>query len=261
MRGRLKAGDLSRSSNIWLIFIGPWMLYVAFAIAQAGFDIRSIAVNLAWPFLFFYFVACLLKRVSTSSEPVIRQRDAWAVIAVLVAVDHLFKFAISHMIPLGESVPVVAKHLHLANVHNVHGSFWLAKLDTPRVVSPVLVFSVLSIALAPLVFRFYSARHRKSFWSVLAYCCFMAGTASAAIDLGVRGFTVDYLELPRLFVADLKDLYLDLFVSAFFVEVLSNPRISIRWLGWRAEFRELPSLTIEIVKFAVGEMRRLGRNV
>jgi lipoprotein signal peptidase len=237
------------------------MLYVAFAIAQARFDIRSIAVNLAWPFLFFYFVACLLKRVSTSSEPVIQQRDAWVVIAVLVGVDHLFKFAFSHMIPLGGSVPVVANHLHLANVHNVHGSFWLAKLSASRLVAPVLVISVLSVALAPLLLRFYSARHRKSFWSVLAYCCFMAGAASAAIDLGARGFTVDYLELPGLFVADLKDIYLNLFVSAFFVEVLSNPRISMRWLGWRAELREFPCLATEIVKFAVGEIRRLGRNV
>lgn len=261
MRNRLNACDLFRPPNISLIFIGPWMLYVAFAVAQAKFDIRLIAANLAWPFLFFYLLACLLKRFGASSETAFRQRDAWVVIAVLVAVDHLCKFAISHIIPLGSSVPIVAKHLHLANVQNAHGSFWLEKLGAPRVIMPVLVLSVLSNATAPLLFRFYSARHRKSFWSVLAYCCFMAGTASAAIDLGVRGFTVDYLELPRLFVADLKDIYLVLCVSASFVEVLSNPRISMRWLGWRAELRESLRLAIEVAKFAVGEMRRFGRNV
>lgn len=243
-----------------MIFIAPWMLYVAFAIAQARFDIGPIAVNLAWPILLFYLVACLLKRASTLSEPAMRHRDIWVVIAVLVAVDHLFKFAFSHMIPLGRSIPVFADHLHFANVHNVHGSFWLAKMGAPRVVAPALVFTVLSTVLAPLIFQFYSVRHRKSFWSVLAFCCFMAGAASAAMDLGARGLTIDYLELPGLFVADLKDIYLSLFVSTFFVEILSNPRISLRWLGWRRELRELPRLANEIARFGAGEIRRRGRN-
>ena len=76
------------------------------------------------------------------------------------------------------------------------------------------------------------------------------------MDLGARGYIVDYLYLPGLFAADLKDVYLTVFASALIVEALSNPRISVRWLGWREEARELPRLVVEFTRFAVGEIRQ-----
>lgn len=247
-------------ATIRLAFAGPWVLCVAVAILRARFDIRPIAANLLWPFLFFYSLAWLLERASRSSRQLTRDRDIWLVVGFLVAVDHSCKLACSQLIPSGESVPVVANRLHLANLHNVHGN-WLSSVSgTAPVVVQTLVISILFVTLAPLFYRFYSARHRKSFWSALAYGCLVAGTASAAVDLGVRGYIVDYLYLPGLFAADLKDVYLTVFASALIVEALSNPRISVRWLGWREEARELPRLVIEFTRFAVGEIRRIGRS-
>ena len=185
----------------------------------------------------------------------------WLGIGLLVAADHLLKYSFSHLIPLGESVPIVAGRLHFANIHNLHGNWVASVRNAPHEVVQTFVRSILFVALAPLLYRFYSERHRKSFWSVLAYVCGMAGCISAAIDLGVRGLVVDYLYLPGLFAADLKDVYLTIFSSAFLVEALLNPRITVRWLGWREEIREVPCLVIEFVRFSVMEIRRIGRSI
>ena len=256
----MRAKDLSTSATIRLAFAGPWVLCVAVAILRARFDIGPIAVNLLWPFLFFYSLAWLFEKASHSSRLLTRDRDVLLVAALLVAGDHLCKLACSQLIPLGESIPVVANRLHIANIHNVHGT-WLSSVSgTAPVVVQTLVISILFVTLALLLHGFYSARQRKSFWSVLAYGCLVAGTASAAVDLGARGYVVDYLYLPGLFAADLKDVYLTVFASALIVEALSNPRISVRWLGWREESRELPRLVVEFTRFAVGEIRRIGRS-
>ena len=257
----LKASNVSTSTKIRLVFTVPWMLCVAVAIVQARFDIRPITVNLVWPFLFFYLTACLLEKASHSSKLAIGERGIWVMIALLVAVDHVWKFTFNHIIPLGDSVPVVANRLHLANFHNIYGTWVSAEWGASPVIVQTLVVSVVCVALAPLLYSFYSERHRKSFWSVLAYVCFVAGNVSAAIDLGVRGFVVDYLYLPGLFAADLKDIYLTIFASALFVEALLNPRISMRWLGWREELREFPNLVLEIVRFSVGKIRRIRRPI
>jgi len=256
----LRSTNVSISSKIRLVFTVPWMLCMVVAIVQSRLDVRPIAVNLVWPFLFFYLVACLLEKASRSANLEIGQRKMWLGIGLLVAADHLLKFSFSHFIPLGESVPVIAGRLHLANIQNLHGNWVASSRGAPSEVVQTFVFSILCVVLVSLVYRFYSERQRKSFWSILAYGCCVAGCISAAIDLGVRGLVVDYLYLPGLFVADLKDLYLIIFESAMCVEVLMNPQISIRWLGWREEIREAQCIVSEFVRFSIREIQRIGRN-
>ena len=52
-------------------------------------------------------------------------------------------------------------------------------------------------------------------------------------DAALRGYTIDFLDLPGLFVADLKDLYLSLGIICLMTGLLVRP--DTRWWGGARE--------------------------
>jgi hypothetical protein len=75
-----------------------------------------------------------------------------------------------------------------------------------------------------------------------------------AYDVAIRGAVVDYISLPGVVVADLKDILLSFGVSAFLVEAIENPAVSVRWNGWRSEYREVRELVSSFSHFAIGTL-------
>lgn len=255
----MSLAGLLRPSKLKLVFTSPWLAYMVFAVFQSHFNVIPILWNLLWPLGAYYLIGGLLEATAISSRTLFGERQLWLSMACMVILDHSLKWMVNSNITLGESIPLVAQRLHLANIHNTHGSWLIATMDASPVVTQVFVYSVLSLVSGPLLFRFYSQRHRVSFWSLLTYAFFMAGNASAALDLGARGLVVDYLLLPGLFAMDLKDIYLTMFASCLFVEAMQNPKISLRWLGWHEEMREFPRLVREVVRFSGREIKDLFR--
>jgi hypothetical protein len=81
-----------------------------------------------------------------------------------------------------------------------------------------------------------------------------AGLSSALLDQSVRGFTIDFVEIPGFVVADLKDLYLWLASSAVFAEVIDNPDVRLT-TGPKesvAAARRLARYTIQDIRNVLG---------
>lgn len=61
---------------------------------------------------------------------------------------------------------------------------------------------------------------------------------SAFVDLTMRGFTVDFIDVAGLVVADFKDLYLDVAIAALSAEIAVNFSAA-RKIGNRETLRHL----------------------
>lgn len=243
-----------------LMFLLGWLLYSLSAVLRANFDVAPIGINLLWPAIFFYIVGCSMVLMSKFLLRSHRVAQLIAVALVLAAADHAAKIASLSLIPVGESIPIVLNRLHLVQVTNVTGPWIFATFGSAPVVLPALILSVILLFSAPLLFRYYSVTYRQSFWCEAAFICLMASSLSSAIDFGVRGGVVDYLYIPGHFAADLKDIFAEVFVASALIEVLDNPKISIRWTGWKNEFRDLRNVIVGISRFAISEMRRSRHN-
>jgi len=243
-----------------LMFLLGWLLYSLSAVLRAGFDVAPIGINLIWPAVFFYIVGCFMVLISKFLTRSHSMAQLIAVAIALVAADHAGKIASLSLIPVGESIPIVLNRLHLVQVTNVTGPWIFATFGSAPVVLPALILSVFLLISAPLLYRYYSMTYRQSLWCEVAFICLVASSLSSAIDFGVRGGVVDYLYIPGHFTADLKDIISEVFVASALIEVLDNPKISIRWTGWKNEFRDLRNVIVGISRFAIDEMRRSRHN-
>jgi lipoprotein signal peptidase len=238
---------------IKLFFMVYWAACVIVAIPVAGFKIRPIAFNLIWPFLFFYIVGCGFVAFSKNSMQSWGWRRYASVIMALTAVDHVLKYIVFVLMPVGGTIPVVPYRFHVAHFQNIKGSWLAAATASEPVVGETLMICLVFLVLAPWIYRFYIRKQRISFWVRSGFVLMMSGLASCAVDLAIRGMVIDYLYLPGLYAADLKDILLVVGATALVVEMVDNPQVV--WKGWRAELMAIPNIFVRIWQSTAGYLR------
>jgi len=217
-----------------MAFFKPTRTKAAFLLPGAGFLLLELilepaAVKAALPGLLFL---TLLYYLVASTAVALRWRGAYPdrfsrlllYALFLIFLDQACKCLIINLLPLGWKRALIPGALSLTHFHNMQGS-WIAVQFDLTFVGPSLLIavSVLDTLLALSLYRYYAHRcGRPSLWAGTALVGLVAGLGSALIDLAVRGFTVDYLGVAGLVVADLKDFYLYFGFAALFGEIAEN---------------------------------------
>lgn len=147
---------------------------------------------------------------------------------------------------------------HLAHVRNMRGSWLVGVLDLDCVSIGMLIAQwIIVLPCFVLGLRYYAARKRRSLWVDAALVFIVAGIGGALLDLSLRGYILDFINLPGLTTADLKDIFLYIGAAALFAEFLENEVISLRWLGWRVELEHTRRLIRDFLTFSIEEARKV----
>lgn len=106
----------------------------------------------------------------------------------------------------------------------MYGSWLLQKLGWDFVhpeflIALIIICMVLFIA----AYRYYTGVVRLSLLADMALIFYLGAFASAFIDVGVRGFTVDFIQLTGYVVADFKDVYLWFGAACLLAELFDAP--------------------------------------
>ncbi len=122
------------------------------------------------------------------------------IIAVLVALDQLVKYAVSQGMSLGDSIPVIQDVFHITSVHNYGAAF--SSLQGQRVILIVLTLALIAVCAV------YLWRHRKNRSKIMltAIAAIIAGGIGNLIDRLSRGYVVDMFDFrvfPVFNVADI----------------------------------------------------------
>ena len=234
-----------------LILLAEWVAYILLVAAWGRLTgLRQLAAAL-WPLLLFYCLACVLVTWSQRTNRVASGRGLALLAVMMVALDQVSKAVVGVFLSPGATLPLVKGWLHLTNVHNVGGS-----LLAPVWMKPVLmVAAALVLPLSVIVYRYYTSSKRRSLWTDLAFLSIFTGYASWLCDMFLRGYVVDFIQIPGIVAADFKDLFLTLGGACVIIEILDRPGTSLGWDGWRAELESTRRLITDVTVFAAGELR------
>lgn len=224
----MKVFALLKPTPIKLVFLLEWIFFLVFKIASGGLESGLRLLAPLFPLLAFYLIACGLE-VLAKTRKGLAGFGTLVVIGLLWALaDQGIKAVVYLYLPEGSFIRLLPQVFHLRQAHNLYNS-WIMEAFERQFLSrsALVVMSVVFLIAAFAIYRYYIASHRKSLWTDLALVFITAGLCSALLDQSVRGFTIDFLEIPGFVVADLKDLYLWLASSAVFAEVLDNPDVRL----------------------------------
>jgi lipoprotein signal peptidase len=248
-----------KPSRLKLIFLIEWAAFVLIELWRGRLDLPAELLVVIYPFLFFYLLACILEAISRSASPLAHPLKMVVTIRLLLIafalllVDQVVKTWVSTIVPNGSSFPIVEGWLHLAHKRNLSGSWLLESFEVAaaeQIITVVMLIVLVGLLLSGLVYRYYSVLYRRSLWVDLSFCTIFAGMASFLVDVTFRGFILDYISLPGLVTADLKDIYLSIGVAALIIEAIDSPHVSLKWKGWRKETDSLMNSLRNLAKFA-----------
>lgn len=124
------------------------------------------------------------------------------IVAVIVLADRLTKIFFSHLLSLGESLPVIRNVFHMTLVHNTGIAFGLFK-------NQGVVFIIIPlIMIALLVYNFYHYNHQKQNFSrmyIVAVSLILAGAIGNLVDRVLYGYVIDFIDFrvwPVFNIAD-----------------------------------------------------------
>ncbi|MBN1179771.1 MAG: signal peptidase II [Anaerolineae bacterium] len=216
-----------RPSKIKLVFLLEWSLFIVIEVARGKVRSGHAILVAACPLMFFYLVACELVVLSQRTRQITRGWRLPALAIELAVLDQGLKTVVTTVIPENASIPVIAGWLHIAHVRNYSGSWIAATFDLPgrpfvQLVQWALIIAVLVSAV--VYHRYYSTHHRQSFWVDVAFLGVFAAYTSWVWDTVVRGYVIDFIQLPGLVTADLKDILVSVSAAAVIAEWLEHPR-------------------------------------
>ena len=234
-----------------LLFVAQWLIFSALFLAIYGNREFLVIANLIIVLAFLYLSGCaFVAAIRRMREDHIRLVRLSLFALGLVGLDHALKAYAYTQLRLGESVTIVPCVLTYRHGENPVGSWLLATYGRGSLVNTGSFVAVLAVLAAmPAIYRFYLYRHRRFRWPAVTYVCLTAGFMSFLVDVVVRGVVVDYVGVVGVTTADLKDTLLLFGIAAFAAEAVENPAISLRWSGWRGEFREIRELLGSFIHF------------
>jgi lipoprotein signal peptidase len=250
--------DFLRPSIPKLFFLVEWLLLMLYTLVWGDISLQGALAGSILPLAFFYLVGSTLSDLSRHEQHIARGARLHLLAIILASIDQLIKIAVNLGIPYQGSLPIIQGWFHIANERNLHGSWLLATLDLDIISTAMLIVFILPFLLGILVgYGYYTTRHRKSVWADVAYLGLFSGLLSALCDLILRGYTLDFLQIPGIVSADLKDMFITLAIASFFVEVYTNPNVSLlRWQGWRQEITAHRQLIADVFSYTRQEVAR-----
>jgi lipoprotein signal peptidase len=249
------AARFLRPTRNKLIFLIEWLLFLIISVVQGGLRTGQQLMVAAYPFLFFYLAAAAIESLNRKFKQITRGWRMLALALGVVLLDHVIKLLVVTFIPFRTIVPIFRGWLNLAHNCNFQGSWVLSQMDRPvGSLLPLGMMAFLMMICTWFGYRYYLAYQRSSLWAEFAFLGLFAGLASWLVEMPLRGHIVDFLCLPGVVTADLKDIYLTIGIAATFVETLDNPDLSRPWQGWRAEKNNMQQLIRRFLVFSGAEI-------
>lgn len=248
-----------RPTKLKLAFLVQWVLFILITAAQGKLNTNRQILIAVYPLIIFYLAACAFTALSQHTPQLAQGWKLLALALGLTILDQASKIIVIASIPYQTSIPIIDGWLRLAHERNYQGSWVASTFNLPS----VGVLNVLQWLLAVsfpfgsiLCHRYYTTTNRESLWADVVFLGLFAGYASWICDMAVRGYITDFINLPGLVTADLKDILVAFGAAAVFAEVLDNPELSWRWQGWRQEGEDLIQLTANLLSFSIQELRK-----
>ena len=112
--------------------------------------------------------------------------------------------------------------LYFRPIINTDGSWLNARFGT-SVSFPILItLNIIAIFVFIEVYRYYLHKGNKDFWSDMCFIFVSCGAICSLIDKVFYGGSLDFIGISNLFIADIKDLYINIGILFFALTMFNN---------------------------------------
>ena len=121
---------------------------------------------------------------------------------------------------------IIHNMLSFNPIINTDGSWLNARFGTSVSFPLLITVNILALFLFIEVYRYYHFKGNKDFWSDMCFIFVLCGALCSLIDKVFYGGSLDFIGISNLFVADIKDIYINLGILFFVLTLYNNGYLS-----------------------------------
>ncbi|SFU89668.1 signal peptidase II [Clostridium sp. DSM 8431] len=211
--------------NTKLITIGAlplmWIIYFLFElitgrITTISFFIFNCALILLFS-LIGYFIYLLSKKYINGFS----KKATFLIFIFAMFIDQGIKLIIKAFF-FNHNINIIPELLSFNPIINTQGSWLNARFNTSLSFSFLITINFLALILLIELYRYLLFKGYKTFWGDMAFIFLLSGALCSLIDKCFYGGSLDFIGISDLFVADIKDIYINFGLYSFILAAYSS---------------------------------------
>ncbi|EKQ56033.1 MULTISPECIES: signal peptidase II [unclassified Clostridium] len=202
-----------------------WTLYILFEFVTGRInDSQTIFFNIVL-ILLFALVGLFTYTLGIRYEAGFKFNTLLVIFLFFLLLDQGIKISIK-LLWFNNDFPIINNMLYFRPIINTEGSWLNARFGT-SVSFPILItLNILAIFVFIEVYRYYLYKGNKDFWADMCFVFVSCGAICSLIDKLFYGGSLDFIGISNLFIADTKDLYINLGILFFALTMFNNGHLS-----------------------------------
>lgn len=198
-----------------------WLLYFSFELITGRItDLFSLIMNLSLLFV-FAFVGFIIYKLSTSYSKGITTRKLLIIFTILMIIDQGSKLIINNFF-FNEYFEIIPDFLSFHPIINTDGSWLNARFGAGIGFPVLIVINFLAIFIFIELYRYSKYKKLQCFDIDMCFSFITAGALCSLIDKVFYGGSLDFIGISNLFIADIKDIYINLGILFFILAMYKN---------------------------------------
>lgn len=198
-----------------------WSLYFLFELITGRVtDYHTVLGNLLLIIL-FTFTGYIIYAFSSKNFHGISHKIFFLLLSILVLVDQGIKIIIRFFF-FDNKFEIIPNILSFHPIINTDGSWLNARFDLSVNFPLLIILNIIFLFIIVELFRYILSNGHKTFWSDMAFVFLFCGALGSLIDKVFYGGSLDFIGISNLFIADIKDLYINLGLYFFLLGSYSS---------------------------------------
>lgn len=203
-----------------LISIGAlplmWTIYFLFELLTGRItSISSIIFNCIL-ILLFSIVGYFIYTLSKKHMEGLSKRSIFLTFIISLIIDQGIKIIIKYFY-FNTNIVFIKNILSFSPIINSDGSWLNARFNTSISFTFLIVINAVALLILYELFKYSLYKGHKSFWGDIAFIFLFTGALCSFIDKVFYGGSLDFIGICNLFIADIKDIYINLGLYAFII--------------------------------------------
>ncbi|GFZ34603.1 hypothetical protein CSC2_51290 [Clostridium zeae] len=198
-----------------------WIIYFAFEFITGRIHSQyDIIMNLL-PTILFAIVGLLIYSLGKRFSRGLSKSSLLIIFTSTFILDQGIKYIIKNWY-FDKSFFLIDNFLSFNPIINSSGSWLNARFGTSLSFSVLITVNIIAILIFIEGYRYYLHKGHKDFWADMSFCFILSGCLCSLIDKVFYGGSLDFIGISSLFIADLKDIYINLAIFFLALCIYNN---------------------------------------
>ena len=197
-----------------------WLLYILFELITGRIqDFQTIIFNILI-MLLFALGGLIIYKIGIKNESGLLFKNLSITFLIFMLIDQGIKIIIK-LFYFDNYIELIPNMLSFHPIINTNGSWLNARFGTGVSFPLLIILNIIALFLFIEIYRYYLYNNHKDFWADMCFVFIFSGALCSLIDKIFYGGSLDFIGISNLFIADIKDIYINLGIL-FFVVTLFN---------------------------------------